>query len=104
MEEEPLPSLPGSPCPPCEGNPAQYVCGCKGCKAYGICSHILAISHILKIYNVRHQLVSIGKRAAKTAGGNTLKPPPALTRARPREPDSSDEEEERLLELGRQGK
>ena len=98
-----LPTLPEFPCPPCEGNPGQYVCSCKGCKAYGICSHVLAINHILTKYNVRYQLVSIGKRAAKTAGG-AYKPPPALTRARPREPDSSDEEEERILELGRQGK
>ena len=88
----------------CEGNPGRFVCDCKGYKGYGICSHVLAINHKLKLFNVRHQLVSIGKRAVKTTGGNKLHPEPALQRAPTREPDSSDEEEERLLELGRQGK
>ena len=47
---------------------------------------------------------------ARTTGATLGKPKPALTRepaltrAPAREPDSSDEEEERLLELGRQGK
>ena len=87
----------------CEGNPGRFVCDCKGFKGHGICSHVLAINHIHKHFNVRYQLHAIGKRAAK-GPGRLPNPEPALTRAPTREPDSSDEEEERLLELGRQGK
>ena len=53
------------------------------------------------------KLKSIQTGASKKAaakGGNALKPLPALERARVAEPDSSDEEEERLLALGQQGK
>lgn len=92
-------------CIPCYGNPAGYVCDCKGCKGYGICSHVLAINHILKHFNVRTQLATIGKSNRAKSGGRPPKPEPALQRARiAREPDSSDEEAERNLELGRQGK
>ena len=89
----------------CEGNPTNHICDCKGFKGHGICSHVLTINHILGKFNVRYQLLTIGKRAAKQTNiGRPSKPAPALTREKAREPDSSDEEEERLLELGRQGK
>ena len=78
----------------CEGNPTRHACSCKGFKGYGICSHVLALNHILKKFNVRHQVRSIGKRTTKTAGGNTVRPLPALVRAPTRVLDSSDEEEE----------
>ena len=91
----------------CEGNPAGYVCDCKGCKSYGICSHLLAINHILKHFNVRYQLHGIGSSNRSKSGpgqGRLPNPEPALQRARiAREPDSSDEEQKRVLELGRQG-
>ena len=66
---------------------------------------MLAINHILKHFNVRYELKSIQTAASKrtASGGNRLKPLPALERARVAEPDSSDEEEERLLALGQQG-
>ena len=53
---------------------------------------------------MRYELATIGKKAAKKSGGNVMKPAPALTRAPAMEVDSSDEEEERLLALGAQGK
>ena len=75
---------------------------------YGICSHLLAINHILKHFNVRYQLHGIGTSNRSKSGpgqGRLPNPEPALQRARiAREPDSSDEEQERVLELGRQGK
>ena len=89
---------------PCEGNPMCLVCDCKGCKGHGICSHVLAINHMNQQFNVRYQLAHIGKRAAKTSGGNRMRPEPALTRAPTHAPDSSDEEEEELLRLGSLGK
>ena len=92
------------PIPKCEGNPSELECiGCKGFKHSGICSHVLCINHILKRYNVRYQLATIGKRARKHTGGQ-YRAPPALQRDVQREPDSSDEEEERLLALGADGK
>ena len=81
----------------------QLTCSCKGAKGYGICSHILAINHITKLYNVRYVLAHIGKATAKQSGGNK-KPVPALQREAAREPDSSDEEEERLRILGAEGR
>ena len=96
--------------PECEGNPEQLSCiSCKGFKAYGICSHVLAVNHIRRAYNVRYMLRKIGKSKAieKRKGGamaRTGKPPPALQKMPEREPDSSDEEEERLLALGQQGR
>jgi hypothetical protein len=92
----------------CQGNPSKYEClACKSFKGVGICSHVLAVNHILSHFNVRYELKSIQTAASKKAaakGGNTYKPAPALKRARVAEPDSSDEEEERLLALGQQGK
>ena len=93
----------------CEGNHFELVCDCKGFKGYGICSHVLAINHILKGFNVRYQLARMGQRKALTKSANKAKPgrltnpAPALTREQQGD-DSSDEEEQRLLELGAQGK
>ena len=70
----------------------------------GICSHVLAINHILKQFNVRYQLATIGKKTDKLKKGPSKKITPALERIPQREPDSSDEEEERNLLLGAQGK
>jgi hypothetical protein len=57
-----------------------------------------------KQYNVRAELRTIGKKASKKAGGNVMRPQLALTRAPAMQLDSSDEEEERLLALGAEGK
>ena len=98
----------GMTVPECEGNKEKYDCvGCKSFKAVGICSHVLAVNHVSKKYNVRYVLGRLQTGASKTAamkGGNTLRPPPALQRAPVADPDSSDEEEARLIELGEQGK
>ena len=90
---------------PCEYNPMKLVCSCKGCKGYGICSHIIAVNHIVMSINLRKELHVMGQsHGSKKGGGNGMRPVPALTRVAQREPDSSDEEEERLLALGAQGK
>ena len=93
----------------CDGNPCKYEClACKTFKGVGICSHMLAINHILKHFNVQHELKQLQtsrsskKQAAKV--GKVLRPLPALQRAPVAEPDSSDEENECLLALGEQGK
>ena len=86
---------------PCEGNPAGLECvACKSCKGVGICSHVLTINHMMKMFNVRFQLKSVQTNALKKKAGlmgNPRKAPvPALQREPQVEPDSSDEEAERL--------
>ena len=99
------PAVKEYPPPQCEGNPMGFTChACKSFKGHGICSHVLAINHMLKSFNVRYQLLTIGKAASKKSGGNIKKVLPALEKAPRREPDSSDEEEERALALGAEGK
>jgi len=70
----------------------------------GICCHVLAINHILQQFNLRYQTAPIGQRTdKKKKAGPSKKNTPALTRIPQREPDSSDEEAERLLAQGAQG-
>ena len=89
----------------CYLNPAKLDClYCKGFKGHGICSHVLCVNHMLKKINLRAEVMEIGKSAAKHGGNNQPKHLPALTRAPAREADSSDEEADRLLAMGSQGK
>ena len=93
--------------PECEGNPCEKIClCCKGFKNSGICSHVLCVNHILTKFNVRAELATMGKRTdKKNKGGEKGKQvPKALDRIAQREPDSSDEEEERNAALAAQGK
>jgi hypothetical protein len=93
--------------PRCEYNPCKLDCiYCKGFKHVGICSHVLAINHMLKKINLRRLVITIGqcKTKAGAGRGNHRRPEPALQRMAQREPDSSDEEIERALLLGEQGK
>ena len=109
--------------PKCEANVARLDCPtCKGFKSYGICSHVIAINHVLKKFNVRQELLEIGQKACKKTGGNVKKVMPALEKQNapkkgkgkgkakalpvPVQPelDSSDEEILEALALGAQGK
>ena len=91
----------GFDAPPCEGNPAGYVCVCKGYKTNGYCSAILAINNILKKYDVHRAMGLIAGAAGKGKnGGNRKKLPKALERLQCTAPDadssdadSSDEED-----------
>ena len=65
------------------------------------------VNHILQGFNIRKELAEIGKSkigSKDKGGGNRQRSEPALQRMPARVPDSSDEEEERILEQGRQGK
>ena len=63
--------------PACSMNPAQLDCPtCKGFKSYGICSHVLAINHILEQIDVGHQLKALHQKSRK--GGNRMKTRPAM--------------------------
>ena len=37
-------TVPGS-CIPCKANPFELLCGCKGGRKIGLCSHILLVTH-----------------------------------------------------------
>ena len=69
---------------------------------------MLTINHMMKLFNVRFQLKSVQTNALKKKAGlmgNPRKAPvPALQREPQVEPDSSDEEAERLQLLGQQGR
>ena len=74
-----------------------------GFKQYGICSHVLAINHILMEINLRRELLEIGKKTMlKKKGWGGVEP--ALTQVAQADPDSSDDELRELLEQGAQGK
>ena len=94
--------------PECDLNQGKFNCPhCKGFKQYGICSHVLAINHILMAINLRRELMEIGKSTMKKkdkGGGNRQSVEPALTKVPEREPDSSDDELRELMEQGAQGK
>ena len=105
--------------PACEGNPGgHYCCSCKSFKHSGICSHVLAISHILKNFNIRYQLRRLkdtskadkarGKQSKRLLQGNCTRVEPALKRMKnsaraQAAADESDEEEQRQLALGSAG-
>ena len=98
-------SCTGEACPDCDGNPAKLLCSCKGFKGYGICSHVLAINHILRRHNVKYQVLELtGKNPGKNKGGNLKKRAAALSKQRQlqNEEDSSDAEEADLQEDVRQ--
>ena len=79
----------------CDGNPCKYEClACKTFKGVGICSHVLAINHILQKFNLRYELKQLQTRASKkqaAKAGKVVRPLPALQRAPVAQPDSSDE-------------
>jgi hypothetical protein len=80
---------------PCDANKALLNCvACKGYKGHGICSHVLAINHVLQKFNVKHHLRELC--SARKVGGNTKRVLKALERDTEagRYIDSSDEEQE----------
>ena len=87
--------------PECTGNPAKLNCPtCKGFKGHGICSHVLAINHMQGKIDLEYLLGELSATKANNLQGGGFtgrmnKEAPALQKQRyPREPDSSDEEEE----------
>ena len=68
--------------PSCSMNPAKLDCPtCKGFKSYGICSHVLAINHILEQIDVGHQLKALHQKSRK--GGNRKQTRPAMVLQEP---------------------
>ena len=86
------------PVPACEGNPMQLNCGgCKVFKEKGCCPHVLAINHMMKYFNLKHQLKKLPVRKyAHTKGkyANNRKLKKALEREEYPPTESSDEEME----------
>ena len=88
--------------PKCEWNPANLSCPtCKGFRNWGICSHVVAINHILDKIDLEDQLKELG--APRKRGGFNQGVRPALIKEKEAfchdcsdEVDSSDEEDEPL--------
>ena len=101
------------PVPFCELNPGDFDCvHCKGFKGHGICSHVLAVNHIRQEVNLRREVMEIGQKykkrgpkpgKAKAGPGRKQKPKPALQKQR-EQADTSDEELERLIMEGEEGR
>jgi hypothetical protein len=80
--------------PKCEWNPANLSCPtCKGFRNWGICSHVIAINHILDKIDLEDQLKELGGPRKK--GGFNKGVRPALIREK-EAADSSDEEDQPL--------
>ena len=86
------------PVPACEGNPMELNCGgCKVFKEKGCCPHVLAINHMQKNFNLKHQLKKLPVRKyAHTKGkyANNRRLKKALEREEYPPTESSDEEME----------
>ena len=71
------------PVPKCKGNPGGFDCPtCKGFKTKGICSHVVAMNHLWRLYNIKYHLSKIPKTKAK-GGGQRKRPPAARERLEP---------------------
>ena len=86
----------------CELNTAKQRCFCKGFNHVGICSHVIAVNHVLGEIDLHDILGTLaGKKSRKGKGGNRYHKLPALQREPTQEQlaysDSSDEEEDQPL-------
>ena len=85
---------------------------CKSFKHVGICSHVLAVNHIMQKFNVRYRLRELSKTKSNNPQGSGVygrrswsTTSPALEKQRlPLEADSSDDEESVLRRLGLEGR
>ena len=81
--------------PKCEYNPAYLNCPtCKGFRNWGICSHVIAINHILDKIDLVDQLKELA--APRSRGGFREGVRPALVKEKEAVADSSEEEDEPL--------
>ena len=46
----------------CSPNPLELMCTCKGFRHHCICSHVLAVSHLLKGIDLKKELQELSKR------------------------------------------
>ena len=51
-------------CLPCRLNPLKLLCTCKGSRHHGICSHIIAVTHMLGEIDIEHELEPLAPRRA----------------------------------------
>ena len=82
--------------PKCEYNPVNLTCPtCKGFRNWGICSHVIAINHILDQIDLEDQLKELA--APRSTGGFRKGVRPALIKEKEVVLDSSEEEDEPLV-------
>ena len=61
----------------CRLNPMRLLCTCKGSRHHGICSHILAYTHLMRAIDIKDQLQALsalgGQWAAPTESGRAIR-------------------------------
>ena len=95
--------VPGA-CIPCEANPLNLICHCKGSRQRGICSHILFVTHVvLKSGDPSEQkpMYNLKYMASKIAGAVKGAHRPKRVKQCLLKEDSSDKEEEEVPRLKR---
>ena len=78
----------------CRLNPMALLCTCKGSRHHGICSHILAYSHIKREIDLKHQLQALCPRRA---AGRPHGPKPC-DQMQPDEQEAADSSDEDMTE------
>ena len=68
----------GRACPPCNVNPSQLVCTCKGSRHIGICSHAIVVNHWLESIDLNEIMMDIGGERKQKKGGYRKGVRPAL--------------------------
>ena len=46
-------------CAPCDMNPGELVCSCKGYRHIGICSHCIAVNHWAEEHDLHEIMLSL---------------------------------------------
>ena len=78
----------------CRLNPMGLLCTCKGSRHHGICSHILAYSHLMRAIDLKLQLQALCPRRA---AGRPQAPKPC-DRVQPDEREAADSSDEDMTE------
>ena len=82
---------------PCDANPFNLVCKCKGCRKIGICSHVLLVTHEMMKGLPRCQRKAINNLTFMTgeiAGASKGRGMPKTMKHCLQKEDSSDDDDE----------
>ena len=84
-------------CMPCDANPFNLLCKCKGCRKIGICSHILLVTHeMMKGLPKREQKANCNLKhmLGGIAGATTKRGPPRRVKNCLQKESSSDDSDD----------
>ena len=94
-------TIPGS-CIPCEANPFDFLCTCKGARKIGICAHILLVTHEEMKGTPRERrkpVCNLKYMTTKIAGGKRKLGRPTTVKHCLIRDDSSDSDDDTTLRL-----